>query len=185
MATYYKFFWFLRSVFFKLFFKKIGRLCLLGKPIFIYGSKKITIGNKVRIFPHYRFEVHSAGSITIADDVSIGQGFHLISSESDLLIDAGTVISCNVLITNCDHEYKQLNVSISKQPLISKETKVGKNCFIGAGAVIQAGTVLGDHCIVGAGSVVKGEFPSNSVLVGSPARIVKVYDYDTNNWCKV
>ena len=184
MAIYYKLFWFLRSIFFKLLFKRVGNLCLLGKPIFIYGSKKISIGNKVRIFPHYRFEVHSDGAITIADDVSIGQGFHLISSDSNLLIESGTVISCNVLITNCDHVYHNPNVSVNEQPLIANETRIGKNCFIGAGCVIQAGTILGDQCIVGAGAVVRGVFPANSVLVGTPAKIVKSYDFDKKSWCK-
>ena len=50
--------------------------------------------------------------------------------------------------------------------------EIGDNCFIGLGAIITMGTTIGDNCIVGAGSVVRGKIPSNSVLMGNPAKVV-------------
>ena len=42
--------------------------------------------------------------------------------------------------------------------------------------------MLGKHCIVGSNSVVKGVFPDNCVIVGSPARIIKVFSEEKNCW---
>ena len=50
---------------------------------------------------------------------------------------------------------------------------IGRNCFIGAGAIILPGTRIGDNCIVGAGAVVKGQFNDNLILAGNPSRIIK------------
>ncbi|MNJ54691.1 putative lipopolysaccharide biosynthesis O-acetyl transferase WbbJ [compost metagenome] len=68
------------------------------------------------------------------------------------------------------------------QSTIWKKTEIGKNCFIGMGARIQAGTILGNGCIVGANSVVRGHFPDYCVLVGAPARVVKRYDPASGQW---
>ena len=50
---------------------------------------------------------------------------------------------------------------------------IGKDCWIGGGAVICPGVTIGDRCIIGAGSVVTKDIPADSVAVGNPARVVK------------
>lgn len=52
-------------------------------------------------------------------------------------------------------------------------THIGKKCFIGVNAVIMPGVVIGDEVIVGAGAVVTKSVPSNCIVVGNPARIIK------------
>ena len=74
---------------------------------------------------------------------------------------------------------------ILDQPIISKKTYIGEGCFIGYGAVVQAGTILGKHCVIGANAVVRGVYPDYSVIVGVPARIIKCYDTSTKTWRKV
>lgn len=71
------------------------------------------------------------------------------------------------------------------QGYILRETSIGEGCFIGYGAAIQAGSVLGRHCIVGTNSVVRGVFPDYSVIVGAPAKIVKKYNIDRKIWERV
>lgn len=56
---------------------------------------------------------------------------------------------------------------------IKADTKIGENCIIGIRAIILPGVILGDHVVVGAGSIVTKSVPSNSVVVGNPARIIK------------
>ena len=72
-----------------------------------------------------------------------------------------------------------------KQKITVKETRIGENCFIGMGAAIMAGTILGKQCVVGANSVVRGNFPDYCVIVGSPAKIVKKYNPETHVWEKI
>ena len=180
----YKIWWIVRGLLYKPFFGSYGLPSYIGKPIYIGNFKRIYIGKKVRIFPHVRIEVVDNKSLIVFEDnISIGQNFH-ITSGADLIICKNTTIAENVMITNIDHEYQEIDKHILEQPLITNETKIGENCFIGYSAVIQAGTILGKHCVVGANAVVRGTFPAYSVIVGVPARIVKRYDKVSKEWKK-
>lgn len=53
------------------------------------------------------------------------------------------------------------------------DTVIGKRCFIGAHAIIMPGVTIGDECIVGTGSVVTKSVPSNTIVAGNPAKIIK------------
>lgn len=61
-----------------------------------------------------------------------------------------------------------------------KNITIGNNCFIGARVSILPGTTIGDNVIIGACSVVKGDIPSDSIIVGNPAKVIG----KTNEWTK-
>lgn len=50
---------------------------------------------------------------------------------------------------------------------------IGKNVWIGGGAVILPGVTIGDNVVIGAGSVVTKDIPSNTVACGNPCRAVR------------
>lgn len=178
-----KIIWAVRAIYYKLKFKKIGYKSYIGKPIFLLGENKITIGSKVRIYPGLRMECHGVnGQIVIEDNVSIGQNLHIISNESLLCIGKNTTISGNVFITNMDHEYIKLNMSVMNQNISFRNTNIGENCFLGYGSVILAGSILGKQCIVGANSVVRGKYPDYCVIAGNPAKIIKIYNFKNQKW---
>ncbi len=179
-----KLFWGLRAIFYAPFFGKMGMPSYLGKPIFLKGIRNVYIGKKVRIFPHLRMETQDGGSIVIEDDVVISQNVH-ITSAGKLTIGKSSLILANVFITNIDHDYSEIGKHVVNQKISVKNTSIGENCFIGMGAAIMAGTILGKQCVVGANSIVKGEFPDYCVIVGSPAKIVKKYNPVTKIWEKV
>lgn len=180
---FFKIPWALRAILYNLFFKRIGFFSYMGPPIFLKGTRNICIGNRVRIFPHYRMETYNQGSITIEDNCSIGQRFH-VTAANRLRIGKNSTISFDVMVTDIDHNYENLGVAIHSQGFKISSTQIGENCFIGSGAKIQAGTILGNHCVVGANSVVRGSFPDYTVIAGVPARIVKQYCFTTNEWIK-
>lgn len=179
-----KIFWGIRAVLYSPFFGQFGLPSYLGKPIFLKGIKNVFIGKKVRIFPHLRLETQDGGTINIEDDVVISQNVHLTSA-GNLSIGKSSLILANVFITNIDHDYSEIGIHVVKQKILVKETRIGENCFIGMGAAIMAGTILGKQCVVGANSVVRGTFPDYCVIVGSPARIVKKYNPETQVWEQV
>lgn len=177
----YKIYWGIITLLYAPFFKKFSFPSHIGIPIFTLGLKKVVVEKRVRILPGVRIETHHEGTITFEENVSIGQNFH-ITSAGNLIIGNNTTISGNVFVTNIDHEYSEIGVHILSQPMIVKETVIGPNCFLGFGAAIQAGTILGKHCVVGASAVVRGVFPDYSVIVGIPAIIVKRYNLEAKNW---
>jgi acetyltransferase-like isoleucine patch superfamily enzyme len=180
----FRIFWIIRGLLYKPFFGKFKLPSYIGKPVFIKNFKRIFIGEKVRIFPGARIEVvGKKSSIVFEENISIGQNFH-ITSCGNLTIGKNTTIAENVMITNIDHDYKEIGKHILEQAHLVKETRIGSNCFIGFGAVIQAGTITGKQCIIGSNSVVRGHFPDYCVIVGIPAKIVKRYDEISSIWRK-
>jgi serine O-acetyltransferase len=55
----------------------------------------------------------------------------------------------------------------------TKTPVIGSNVTVGANVVIIGDIVIGDHVVIGAGSVVVKDVPSNCVIAGNPARIIK------------
>ncbi len=121
--------------------------------------------------------------IILGDNVSIQQNLYLTCATS-VQIGHDTAIAAFVTITDIDHPYVDPALPIERQDITTSPVKIGADCKIYNGVVILKGTVIGDHCVVGANSVVSGTFPSFSVIVGAPARVVKRYDADSGCWRK-
>ena len=52
-------------------------------------------------------------------------------------------------------------------------TTIGKRCFIAVNSTILPGVTIGDEVVVGAGSVVTKDVPSNCIVAGNPARVIR------------
>ena len=83
-------------------------------------------------------------------------------------IGENTLVAGGVTILSHDHCKRVGN----NQPFLI-DTFIGKNCFIAVGAIILPGVKIGDEVIVGAGAVVTKDVPSNNVVAGNPARIIR------------
>lgn len=57
--------------------------------------------------------------------------------------------------------------------VLHTDTYIGRNCFVGAHAIIMPGVRIGDQCIIGSGSVVTKDVPAHSIVVGNPAKVVR------------
>ena len=52
-------------------------------------------------------------------------------------------------------------------------TYIGEWCVIGIGAVIMGGVRIGNECVIGSGAVVTRDVPSNTIVAGNPAKVVR------------
>lgn len=78
-------------------------------------------------------------------------------------------------ITDCDHEYRDINVPVIDQGIVQRGqmVSIGEGSYIGINAVIVGDVKIGKHCVIGANSVVTKDVPDYCVAVGSPARVIK------------
>lgn len=83
-------------------------------------------------------------------------------------IGENTLVAGGVKILSHDHCKRVGN----NQPFLT-HTFIGKNCFIAVDAIILPGVKIGDEVIVGAGAVVTKDIPSNTVVAGNPAKIIR------------
>ena len=63
--------------------------------------------------------------------------------------------------------------------------KIGDDVVIGACAILIGSIVIGNNVIIGAGSVVTKSVPDNCMVAGNPAKIIKIFDQDKQEWIKV
>lgn len=96
---------------------------------------------------------------------------------------AGVVINADskigehsILNTNCVVEHDCILgdfVHLSPNAILCGNVMVGDLTHIGAGATVIPGITIGKNCIIGAGAVVIRDVPNNSMVVGSPGKIIK------------
>ena len=112
------------------------------------------------------------GDVKLGENVNIWYGAVLRGDSGTITVGEGTNIQDNAVL----HEETALgkNCTVGHGAIVHGCT-VGDNCVIGMGAIILNGAVIGSNCIVGAGALVTGKMnaPDGSVILGSPAKVVK------------
>ena len=112
------------------------------------------------------------GDVVLHKDANIWYGAVLRGDCGRITVGEGTNIQDNAVV----HDETTLGkfCTVGHSAIVHGCT-VGDDCLIGMGAVLLTGAVLGDGCIVGAGALVTGKTnaPAGSLLLGSPARVVK------------
>lgn len=169
---------------------KVGENSFFGKPKTLDGAQYIEINENSSIghsswlgaFDKYLNQSFDP-KIIISNNVRIGN-YACITAIDEILIRDGCLISEYVYISDHYHGFDpELNLSPNDQPLFSKgKVEIGENSFIGYRATILSGVKLGKNCVVGSHSVVTKSFPDCSMIAGSPARLIKTYDFESKRW---
>jgi len=110
----------------------------------------IHIGNNVGI-GEYAY-LGGAGGLEIGDDCIVGQ-----------------YLSCHPE----NHNYLSDDDLIRHQGTERIGIRIGNNCWIGSKVTILDGVQVGDNCVIAAGAVVTKSMPSNSIIGGIPAKVIK------------
>jgi acetyltransferase-like isoleucine patch superfamily enzyme len=119
--------------------------------------------------------------LIIEDYTTIGH-FSVIASLRYVHIGKNILIADKVYISDNLHAYEDITIPIVNQPVIFKgNVYIGDDSWIGQNVSI-IGASIGKHCVIGANSVVTRDIPDYCVAVGSPARVVKKYNFKINEW---
>jgi acetyltransferase-like isoleucine patch superfamily enzyme len=100
--------------------------------------------------------------------------FCQINAFEKVIIEEKVLIGDRVLITDSYHNFDDKEIPIIDQgDSFRGAVVVGAGTWIGSGAVVLANVKIGKNCIVGANAVVTKSLPDYSIAVGNPAQIVK------------
>lgn len=121
--------------------------------------------------------------IIIGNNVYIGSDFTLYCANK-VIIEDNVLIASNVFISDNNHGINP-NLDYKEQPLLIKSVKIGKGAWIGEKVCVLAGAEIGEKSIIGANSIVTNNIPSYSIAVGSPAKVIKKWDFNGNKWVSV
>lgn len=146
---------------------QFGDYCNIGCGVDIYplgeNEKKIILGNNVNIGDYNRFAC--SDSIIIEDNVLFAAYVH---------------------ITDHSHEFKNINQPIVNQGIFSKgPVHIKEGAWLGYRADILAGVTIGRNSVVASGAVVTKDVPDYCVVAGCPAKLIKKYDFEKEEWVSV
>jgi serine acetyltransferase len=170
---------------YKKLFKKIETDSLLYKPFRIDGIRKISIG-KGSVFQRgawlYCAETcEDDTELEIGDGCVFGYNNHITSVKS-VKIGNNVLTANNVYISDNIHGYEDINTPIINQPILFKrQVVIGCGTWLGENAVV-IGAKIGKNCVIGANAVVTKDIPDYSVAVGVPAVVIKQFDKNSGIW---
>ncbi len=151
----------LREKMLKEMFAEIGENCYIEPPFHAnWGGHHVHFGNNV----------YANFGLTMVDDTHIYVG------------DC-TMFGPNVVVATAGHP---INPELRAQAYqFNMPVHIGRNCWIGAGALIMPGVTIGDNTVIGAGSVVTKDIPANVVAVGNPCKVLReISDHDKEYYYK-
>lgn len=130
-------------------FAELGDGCYIEPPLHAnWGGHHV----------HFGKNIYANFGLTLVDDTHIYVGDHTMFGPNVVVATAG-----HPILPELREQGYQYNAPVH----------IGRNCWIGAGAVILPGITIGDNVVVGAGSVVTKDLPDNVVAVGNPCSVLR------------
>jgi len=129
------------------------------------GFGFIPVNNELYHLPH-------VGSISIGDNVWIGSNSTVEKSHIDQTIIEDHVKIDDLVQIGHNTIIKKFSLIAAGCVMVGK-ARIGKNCWVSPHCVVDIGCEIGDNCIVGTSSLVRTNFPKNSIIVGSPAKLLR------------
>jgi acetyltransferase-like isoleucine patch superfamily enzyme len=161
-------------------FASYGEGTVIVPPARIEGPERIWLAPGVLIHEHAWLAVKQTGTgepALVLEERAWLHRFVKIVCFSTVRIGPGVVLSDRVYISDVEYEPGHADTAPGLRPLTEpRPVSIGRDVFVGVGAVIKPGVTLGDFAYVGAGAVVEDDVPARSLAVGAPARIVKRWD---------
>ena len=139
---------------------EMGENCYIEPPLHANWGK----------YTHFGSNVYANFNLTLVDDTDIFVGDNVMFGPNVVNATAGHPVDPPLR-----EKVAQFNIPV----------RIGRNVWIGAGAIVLPGVTIGDNAVVGAGSVVTKDIPPNVVAVGNPCRVLReINDRDKEYYYK-
>ena len=130
-------------------FAEIGEGCYIEPPLHAnWGGRHV----------HFGRNIYANFNLTLVDDTHIYVGDNTMFGPNVVVATAG-----HPLLPELREQGFQYNAPVH----------IGRNCWIGAGAILLPGVTVGDNAVIGAGSIVTRDVPASVLAVGNPCRVLR------------
>ncbi|GJE16526.1 sugar O-acetyltransferase [Methylobacterium marchantiae] len=136
-----------RRVVLREIFAAVGDQAVIRPPFHCDYGFNISIG--ANVFLNFNCLILDCTTVTIGDRTQIGPGVQILTADHPR-----------------EAEAREAGMEFAR-PIA-----IGRNVWIGGGALILPGVTVGDHAIIGAGAVVTRDVAPGATVVGNPARPV-------------
>ncbi len=132
---------------------------------------KVTLGRWSWIGHGCKIRAHE-GEVSLGAKSVMGQEC-TISAFQHISIGRECIIADRVMMIDFDHGMVEVERPIREQGIYKRDVNVGHNVWIGYGACVLRGVQVGDNSVIGTSSVVTCDVPTNTVVGGAPARLIR------------
>ena len=165
---FYLLYLYLSYPFYKVMLQKFGKKSFIHPLASIRNHRKISIGNNVIINRNVNIWGHY---FKIGNNVQINPNTCLYGS---IKIGNNVMIAPNCMLASGNHGIENNDIPMIFQKCTTKgNIIIEDDVWIGANSVILDGIIIRSGAVIGGGSVVTKDIPSNAIVVGNPAKIIR------------
>jgi acetyltransferase-like isoleucine patch superfamily enzyme len=165
--------------------KNSGRGTHVDRDSVVLGWRNVRIGANVMISEGVVINVNrrdNAIRVIIGDNSALNRDCYIGTGE---LVDIGAYAlfgpGCRLIGANHIFE-TPFAPYIATGSTAEGRIVLGANCWLGAGVTVVGNVTIGHGCVVGANSMILKDIPPFSIVVGSPARVIKRFDITQGAW---
>lgn len=163
-------------------------------PIDIRGKKYISVAKGFTTGVGCRIEAYPKNEETtlfFGENFQMNDYVHITAMEK-VQIGNNVLLASKIYISDCSHGSYAGDENDSHpdtwpdtRPLFSKPVVIEDNVWLGEFVSVLPGVTIGKGTIVGANSVVSKSLPPYVIAVGTPAKPIKKFNFETNKWEKI
>lgn len=131
-----------------------------------------------KFFRFLRIQYLRKMGVSVGNNCFISMGAWLDLRRGKIIIGNNCSITQKAIILSHDATARRVRPGDNGEGV----TTIDNNVFIGMGAIVMRNVTIGENSIIGVGAVVTKDVPPNSMVVGNPMRIIKVYDTVEKKW---
>lgn len=171
------------------------RARLFRFPLVVRGREFIDFGERLTMGVGCRFDCFSEKKgekkLLFGKDIQINDYVHMVAMDK-IEIGDNVLMASHIFISDNSHGSYKCNLQDSdpmvpptEREYVTAPIKIGNNVWIGEGVCIMPGVSIGEGSVIGAHSIVSKSIPEFSIAVGTPAKVIKKYNFNTSHWEKV
>ena len=167
--------------------RNYGHNISISSKVIIIKPFSVTIEDNVIINSDVWINIEG---LDLRDKIIIGAGTsigkrNVISCAKSICIGKKVLLGPNILISDHMHAYENVKYPVMDQGITKVKNVVIKDgAWLGANTVVMPGVTIGKNSVIGANSIVSKSIPDYSVAIGSPAKVIKKFDFKSKSWKK-